>query len=249
MSAANEEDWIKISKASNGGCFPRIFDCFDEAALEMALGLRDEIEAAGKKVLLRAVTIGVKSDEKHTERLFALKYDSVTRIDYAAGDMYTPNLKAVLIADHIKKTGIPDYIFCGVQSGIGGSGMTGPMIAEYLGLPCVSNVSNVRSTSEAGLHVRISSDGGHASGRISGKAVLIVGNSVRGLLRIPTLKARRAVKDKHTDVIKASVSDRYAGVGPVSVLRPPARGICRYIEGDAKDKAKGVFDIIRDGGV
>lgn len=244
LSSVYEEDWEQISKAPADGCFARIFDCFDETALEMALTLRDEYDSAGDYVRLRAVTLSAASDDRLYERLFALGYDSVIRLDFDAEYLCAPNVKAAIIADHVKKTGIPDLIFCGIQSGIGGSRMTGPMIAERLGLPCIGDVSRVRRAPDNELFVEISGDGVCSTGRISGKAIVLAGNAQRGLLRTPTLKARLAVKGKRAEVVEASAPDVFASVYPDSVRRLPlSRGRCRFIEGDMAAKAETVLKI------
>jgi len=275
LSSAHEEDWERIRVAPVDGLFPRVFDCFDEAALEVARGLRDEFAAAGEPVQLRAVTLSTVNDDRLSEKLFALGYDSVTRLEFDVGYLSMPNAKAVILADYIRKAGIPDFTFCGIQSGICGSRLTGPMIAELLRLPCISDVSGVWRSPDDGLHVQMICDGVRSTGRIFGKAMLLVGNSERGLLRIPTLKARLAVKGSRAEVVDAGIMNydamihvsgkagheeaaqekplmtagiiNYTECVPSSTRRRQSRGKCRYIEGDVKTKSGRILDIIKGG--
>ena len=250
LSAATEADWDQISKAPAEGCFPRVFDCFDEAALEMALTLRDEYIAAGEDVNLRAVTLSTNDDDRLIEKLFALGFYSITRVDFETGYLTTPNVKSVVLAeyisDHIAEP--PDLILCGIQSGLGGSRMTGPMIAERLGLPCVGNVSCVRRAPGSKLLVETSGEGVRSSGVVSGRVVLLIGNPERGLLRIPTLKARQAVRGKRAEVIK-SANRQVRGVSaiPETVRRQHTQEHCRFIEGDISAKAETVMRIWKGG--
>ena len=270
LSTAYENDWTHIAASPASGAFARVFDCFDEAALEMALTLRDEIAAAGEEAELCALTLAATGDDRASVKLFALGFERLVRIDMDTGYLCTPEVKAAAIARSIESIGVPDILFFGIRSGIGGSGMTGPMIAERLGLPCVSNVCDVGRGANGKLRVAILEGGKRTIGEIPVGAALLVGNSDRGLLRIPTLKAMRGAKGKNAEVVAPHGDDIPPGVAfsddiaplvtlgnnaaplvtlgnnPVDVTRPPAACMCRDIEGDIEEKARTVAEILRN---
>jgi len=247
MSRACEEDWTELAMAHPGAAFPRIFDSFDEVALEMALRFRDECLKSGENARLHALTVSDIADDRLYEKLFALGYASVVRLDCNTGSLCTPNVKAALIASRIRETELPDVIFCGEMGGIGGSRMTGPMLAEQLGLPCINNVSDVGylrgmpdiRTTCAGTCSRLS---------ISGKAVLLAGNSEHGLLRVPTIKARLAARGMKAVVIAVSPVWSLAEIRPVTLFRQQAGQNCRFIEGTAAEQAEAIANIFKGGG-
>jgi hypothetical protein len=123
--------------------------------------------------------------------------------------------------------------------------MTGPMIAEHLGLPCINNVVSAQFM-PGGLYVKTSADGICMAGEVTGKAMLLAGNSEHGLLRIPTLSAIRSVKGKQAELIQVS-APAYSGAVPVSITRPAARCQCRFLDGDATAQASAVLDIFIGG--
>jgi electron transfer flavoprotein beta subunit len=113
----------------------------DAAALEMAYKLKKE---NGNEGFISAITMGPKPAEdvlKHAahqgaDRLILLS-DSV----YAGSDTYAT---ARIISKAILETGGFDLVLCGRKSIDGETGQVGPQLSVQLGVPCLTNVMDVK---------------------------------------------------------------------------------------------------------
>ena len=242
---ALEEEWSdEPSVCVNGDHLRRIYDYFDESALETALKLKYALIAMGSAVRLSGLTIDsdLKS-EKLCERLFAVGYDKITRI--VCDDLlFAPHAKAKLLEKYIKSIPLPDVILLGMQSSIGGSGQTGPVLAEYLRLPCMTHVSKILPFLDKSLSVTCAADQETVNANIKGSAVLVIGNAAGSYMRVPTLKALMAVKGKQVETLTYSKVASY-DVLPSKIYRKAPKPVCGFIEGSIEQKAQSLFAIIK----
>lgn len=240
-SMALSENWSVDPAVCLGGSLKRIFDYYDEAALEMGLRLKERMEKADKKTLLRAITVTPFSgDARMYERLFALGYEQVMRIECEAEMLFSPIAKANLIAGYLKQTKIPDYVLCGAQSSLGGSRQTGPALAEFLGLTCVSNVREIE-ISDTGLKAIMSYDNTIAKSVLPEKCVILIGNSDSCYMRVPTLKAKLAVRGKAAEVISMDAAEAVKEARPFAVNRPESKHLCTFIDGTTREQAEEIL--------
>lgn len=244
ISLAGEENWSTNPEICLEGALGRVFDQYDESALEMALRVRDSL---ADSCTLRALTLeAADTDKRLYERLFALGYDSVERLAPIrdGGLDISPLQKAALLAGHISRGSPPDLILCGIQGGLGGSRITGLAISRFLGLPCLSNVSAIEAGT--GLSVSCCDAGTTTSGLLRIPAVLLIGNTENSLLRVPTLKSRLAAGKREAQVWDCppqTVEQDFK----ISLSRPVARGQCKFLNPDSA--AAAVMEIFAgDGG-
>jgi electron transfer flavoprotein beta subunit len=111
---------------------------YDEAALEMALGIKDK----DKTVEVFILALGPLFAEKELRRCIALGADAVYRID--TEDEYDSWAKSILLAQGIRELNA-DMILCGKESVDKQNGQVGAFIAHQLDLPFVSNVVHVET--------------------------------------------------------------------------------------------------------
>jgi electron transfer flavoprotein beta subunit len=165
----------------------RVLNCFDESALELALRLSDTLaQRGGGSARLAALSIGGREVDPHLSTLLALGYERAARLDVESDLDFAPAVVASLIARYVARREPCDLLLLGCRSGPGDGGTVPFRVAEALGWPCVSQVTEVEPLT-----------GG-------GPAVLAVGNAVVSRLRVPTLRDRLARRDAPVAIVAAA---------------------------------------------
>ncbi|MBN1906774.1 MAG: hypothetical protein JW927_16950 [Deltaproteobacteria bacterium] len=111
---------------------------YDEAALELALGIKEK----DKTVEVFILSLGPLIAEKELRRCIAIGADAVYRID--TEDEHDSWSKSVILAQGIRELKA-DLILCGKESVDKQNGQVGAFIAHHLGLPFVSDVVHVET--------------------------------------------------------------------------------------------------------
>jgi electron transfer flavoprotein beta subunit len=111
---------------------------YDEAALDIALGLKEKDESTEVMIL----TLGPVIAEKELRRCIALGADAVYRID--SEEEYDSWSKAQLLAQAIRGLKA-DLILCGKESVDKQNGQVGAFIAHHLKLPFISDVIHLET--------------------------------------------------------------------------------------------------------
>lgn len=183
---------------------PRILDCFDESALEMALRMRDAAAGDGVPVDLSAVAVGGKEVEPHLRTLQALGYERATRVHTYADLDFSPTVTASIIARRVEKADNTDLLMLGCRSGPDDGGTMPFLVAEELGWPCVTQVTEVTVLNDDRVRVAHMVDDGLLRMTVKLPCVLGVGNAVVARLRVPTLTDRLARREAHLEHVQAS---------------------------------------------
>jgi len=207
----------------------RVLNCFDESALELALRLSDTLATRGQTVDLGALSIGGREVEPYLTTLVALGYERATRVapeadaagagpadanadanaDAAptvadAGFELAPAAVAAIVAAHVRRTDHSDLLLLGCRSGPGDGGTVPFRVAEALGWPCLTQVTEIEPSGEGRLRVAAMVDDGLLRATLRLPCVLAVGNAVVSHLRVPTLRDRLARREKPIDVLEAT---------------------------------------------
>ena len=178
----------------------RVFNVFDEAALELALRLQDPRDEAGLQTSLAAFSVAGREADPFLQTLQALGFDGA-RVDPGAGLDFAPRVTAAVIAAYLRRIGPPDLLLLGSRCGPGESGTVPFLVADELGLQCLTEVTEVQAASRGRLRVTFAVGGGLARATIAPPCVLAVGNAVVSMLRVPTLRDRLASRDRPLDVL------------------------------------------------
>lgn len=218
----------------------RTLGCYDEAALEAALRLRDSAEKQGVAVRLTAVTVSAVNDDYFYRWIFAAGADRVCAIPMEGGGVFAPGAVSSAIAFALAGEDF-DAVFCGIRSADGGSGLTPYLLSKKLELPCLSNVTDVSAGAD-GLLVKRQRAGGMLTTLVTSPAVLAVGNSEHPYLRLPTVKKRLAAAERTVERLPLPSSN----VPEMAELRRilPRQGdrSCVFIDGgDCEEKAAGLL--------
>lgn len=213
----------------------KMIDTHDEASLEMALRLRDAAAKEGNEISLTALTVG-DCESRFAKGLFALGYETIVNIPCHEDLTFRPERVAAAICNYVTAGAEIDVLLTGQQSSIGGNAATACLIAERLGIPCISNVidmeyrgGTIRSTAQI--------DSGFRSAVVSVPAVYSVGNAVHPYLRIATLQKMLASAGRVVTRVAAGDCSPRMGEARLRRLRTTkSERKCQFITGETVEE-------------
>lgn len=238
LSMLSASDW----QAAERGDIPYDFarwqlSGFDQSAAEMALSLTD--------VSLTLLTVGREQITPVLKTLLALDFQRAVRIDAAAEDLrFHPNAIAALIAGFHHQDKNASVIILGPQSSEGQNRQTGPLLAEMLGWPCITQICDIGRAEDPTL-LRVVRKTPEAVQTLTVRlpVVLVAGQAAQGrLLRIPTLKQKLAVARKPLDVLRAGSLAQLQPAPAVTLTLWETRRAGVFIEGGSPaEKARTLY--------
>lgn len=174
-----------------------ILNAYDASAVEAALVLKEEHGIDEVEVVL----IGPDKAKETIRKALAMGADKGTHIITEDENSYDSFAYAQLLAAYFKDNEY-DYIFCGKQSQDTDSGLTGSMLAEFLGLPYSTNAVGLEMT-DGTLTVKRQGDSGQEMIEVPSPGLVTCSNDMNDP-RIPSLKGIMQSKRKPVDTISAS---------------------------------------------
>lgn len=227
----------------------KIYNSFDEAALEMALRISEIAKEQGQDAEVTALTISSENIDSLLRNLYAVKMHRVVKIECDCDVRFNAWGIAQIIVSYVREAGMYDVILMGCQAAVGNNGQTALLTAEMLGYPCITQVMD---SVPVGEHLRVVSqiDQGIRRQTIKPPAVLAVGNAVHPYLRIPTLKEKMgALKSEISYLSLPSLKlspdqiERYNDKFLISLYRESQGRQCEYVEGASpEEKAQVLYD-------
>jgi electron transfer flavoprotein beta subunit len=164
----------------------------DEYAVEQALQVKEKRE--GEEVEVTALTIGPEQAADAVRKALQMGADKGVHVldDAIAGsDAIATSL---VLAEALKKIGVPDLVVCGMASTDGGMSVVPAMLAERLGLPQVTLASLVETQ---GDQIRVKRDGDTATEVIGATMPVVLSvTDQTGEARYPSFKGIMAAKKK-----------------------------------------------------
>ena len=231
---------FKIDAANNKAEMrgvPPVIDPYGEIAVEAALKIK---EAKGGKVTV--LSLGVNLLREVVKKTLAMGADELILLEdeaYAGGDSYAT---ANSLAMAIKKKGDYTLILCGREASDTNAGQTGAVIAEILGLPCVTLARKIE-VSENMLKVERVNSVGYDVVEVPLPAVVTVSNEI-GQPRYPTIKGIMAAKKiepviwKPADIGVESQKTGAAGRRTLvhKLFQPVHEGKCEIAPGETPEE-------------
>lgn len=214
-------------KEAERGSANLVTNIFCENALETALQLGGTITA---------LTYGPESAEDTLRKALAMKANAAAHV---VGDGGHPLHVAQVLAAAIRKLGPFDLVITGRESGDWGAGQTGALIAEELGLPCVSFADTI----ESGLRIRRQTESGWEIVEAQPPLVVTITNAEHNVPRIPKV---RDVMMAHRQPITRFTAEEL-GVAPsdyyeiVELAIPQKETRCEFV--DVDEFAKRISEI------
>jgi len=204
-----------------------VINPWDELSLTCALELKDDPANGIKSVTVAHV--GTVSSEPTIRKALAIGADDAIRINAESSDAY---FVAAQLAEAIRKEQF-DVILCGIESSDFNNSAVGGMISEFLNIPSVSAVSEIKI--EKGILVITREiDGGK---EIITAPVPLVAIVQKGIAREPRIAAMRGIMLARTKQIKILEPIDVEPLTQITVLEKPVpRSACKFI--DAEDPSK-----------
>ncbi len=221
---------------------------YDLYAIEEALTLTERFGGSvqaitmgppqAKAVVVEAISMGVESGTVLSDRKFA------------GADVLAT---AYTLSQGIKKVGEFDIIICGKQTTDGDTAQVGAEVAEYLGLPNVSNVLSVEEADEREITLKASLDNKTVSLKVQLPCVISVDSDINSP-RLPSYRVKQSVTD---DMIKfLSFNDfidqnenNYGLKGSATQVErifPPEKNTDKQtFSGTPKEKSQQLFELIK----
>lgn len=222
---------------------------FDSLAVEEALRIKEQVGS----VLVTVITLGGQKAIEALRTGLAMGADQAVVLDdpaFAGGDEYAT---ATALAAAIKGMQV-DLILCGKEAFDDSSGIVGPLVAEFLGIPHVTSVVKVDITPEKGSAViEREIEGGKEVIKVSLPVLL---SAQKGLneARVPpvmgVMKAMRA-EIKKLDVAAIGLSPTAVGRSGskeeiLRYHRHAQRSAVTMIQGEVADMVRQVITRLKD---
>ncbi len=213
-----------------------VTNAWDENAVETSVQLK---ENSGAETTL--VSVGGGDNTDVIRRCYAMGIDNGIHIEDPALEKADSAVYAKVL-QKVYETGDYDLIITGKQAQDTDSGQTGITLAEYLGLPCVSNVVAIEVVDEQHIKVSRAGDSGTEIVEVALPAVITVDVSINEP-RLPAMRGVMMAKKKKINVMDLATLglsvDEISSAGPksevVEFMASQARQGGRKFEGEAAE--------------
>jgi electron transfer flavoprotein beta subunit len=214
-----------------------VMNAWDENAVEASVQLKEKNNA-------ETTLVSIGSGEDNTaiiRKAFAMGIDTGIQIDDASLTKADSFAYANVLKKVYEKGGY-DLVITGKQAQDTDNGQTGIILAESIGLPCVSNVVAIEVVDAQHIKVSRLGDGGTEILELALPAVVTVSDSINEP-RLPAMRGIMMAKKKKIDVMDLAAlgtSKDEVGCGTpksevVEFIAPEARKGGQKFEGDAAE--------------
>lgn len=236
------QDWLNLgTKAPDVSYVRRILGCFDEAALENTLYLRDLWQAQGEEVQLTALTLNPGYSDHIVKNLPALHFNRVVCLSCERDLRFLPEHTAELLAQFIRQDGPYDLVITGRQAPPANSGLVPFYLAEALRLHCLDNLRSAKPDRQ-GVTVLQETDAGVVERSARLPLLLSFGNAERSYLRIPTLRDKMATRSYQPEHVVLSCTSS-ASMVLLDLHRDTSERKCVFVTGETvEEKARAFYD-------
>lgn len=227
---------------------PPVINGYDEQALEAALRLKQKL---GQLEII-ALSLGARFNADVMKRSLAVGADQLILVQDPSFDTWDAPYIAAALAAAVRKIGAVDLVLCGRQASDWDNALVPVILAEALGMPCLTLA---RAVTVAGRRVeieRVLSDGSQIMW--SELPAVVTVTSELGALRMPTARARLAT---------ARIHPKQLTLADLGVVAPPAPRVeildlalpvvgrkCRFIEAiDGAAAGRRLAEVLLEDGV
>jgi len=222
---------------------------YDLYGIEMALSLAERFGGSvesltmgppqAKDVILETVCMGASRGTVLTDRKFA------------GADVLAT---AYTISQGIRKCGAFDLIVCGKQTTDGDTAQVGAEVAEYLGIPNISNVLSVEDIKDGRLYLTASLDNIIMTLTVPMPCLISVDGDIN-TPRLPSYKIRKTLTEDSVRFLTfADFGDQdpnhYGLSGSATQVErifPPEKQAQKHtLDGDAETQSQALYELLRD---
>ncbi|MEW5909238.1 MAG: electron transfer flavoprotein subunit beta/FixA family protein [Thermodesulfobacteriota bacterium] len=226
---------------------PDVISPYDENALEAAIRIKEE--TGGKIIVL---SMGKKVSDTVLRKTIAAGADSLILLEDPAFEKLESRSAAYVLSSAVKKIGGYDLILTGRQAGDWDSGQVGLILAEILGIPCISLARSIK-ISGSRVMVEKSIPTGAELVESELPALVTVSNEVGELRYVARTKILGLLK-RPVPIPKWGMKDLIPGSGILNKLHlvelmppPDMKRNCVFVEGTSiQEKADRLAAIIKE---
>jgi electron transfer flavoprotein beta subunit len=200
-----------------------VINPWDELSLTRALELKDDASSGIKSVTV--IHVGPATAEPTIRKALAIGADDAIRVNSVPSDAW---FVAEQIAEVVKKEHF-DVIMCGIESSDYNGSVVGGMISEFLGIPSVSAVSDMKFGNEKPLMIR-EIDGGKEVVTVPVPFVAIVQKGIAKEPRIAAMRGIMMARSKPVKVVEPTTLDSLTQISEFE--KPKPRTACKFIDAD-----------------
>jgi len=217
----------------------------DKNALEEALKLKDE---QGAEVV--AVTMGPERADDALREALAMGADNAFLLTDAAFEKADIPVATTVLGKAIQKIGDYDLILTGCRAADTGAGQLGPRLAEYLGLPQITEVHQVLVVGDGRVRARRSWNQGYAEVEASLPALLTIALDANQPRYPPGARIMNAYREWEVTVWGASdLGIEAAELQPLTeekrISFPPERELGVKITGAPEEAARELVQYLK----
>ena len=228
---------------------PSKINPYDLYGIEMALSLAERFGGT-----VESLTMGppqAKAVIQETVCMGAQKGTVLTDRKFAGADVLAT---AYTLSQGIRKCGAFDLIICGKQTTDGDTAQVGAEVAEYLGIPNVSNVVSVEDLRDGTLYLTANLDDQILRLRVPLPCLISVDGDIN-TPRLPSYKIRKTLTEDSVSFLTFGDfddqdADHYGLTGSATQVErifPPEKVSQKQtIEGDADTQAQALYDLLLD---
>lgn len=227
------------ARRAEQGAASLVTNIFCENALETALQLRERTGDA----TIAALCYGPATAEESLRKAMAMKADSAALVLDDENPSPDPLATARALAAAIRRLGPFDLVMVGREAGDWGAGQTGGLLAEELGLPCVSFVDRIEPAG-AGLRLRRQTESGWEVIEARTPVVVTITNDEQNVPRIPKVRDvmasyRQPITTWTLGDLGVEAANTYSEVVALTVPEKETR--CDFVGGDTLDERVSAF--------
>jgi electron transfer flavoprotein beta subunit len=222
-----------------------VINAWDENAVEASVQLK---ENNGAQTTL--VSIGSGDNTDMIRKCFAMGIDNGIHIDDPSLEKADSSVMAKVL-QKVYEQGEYDLVITGKQAQDTDNGQTGIMLAEFLEIPCVSNVIAIEVLDDKNIKVSRLGDAGTEILELTLPALVTVSDSINEP-RLPAMRGIMMAKKKKIQVMDlGALGTSYEEVGGNSLksevaefMKSETRKAGQKFEGDAAEITARVVDLL-----
>jgi len=200
-----------------------VINPWDELSLTRALELKDDPASGVNSVTVAHV--GPASSEPTIRKALAIGADDAIRVNAESSDAW---FVAAQIAEVVKNEQF-DIIMCGIESSDYNGSVVGGMISEFLEIPSVSAVSDIKIESGQPILTR-EIDGGKETVTVQTPFLAIVQKGITKEPRIAAMRGIMMARSKSIKLVEPSAVEPLTEI--MTFEKPLPRAACKFLDAD-----------------
>lgn len=240
-----------VTKTITREGIPAVINPVDRNALEQGLRMRERY--AGK---VAVVTMGPPQARRALEEALAMGADEAFLLCDTAFAEADTLATAYSLACSIRDMGNFDLVLCGNETADSGTAQVGPQLAEFLGIPCVSNVKEITFEGEMCLVVKQALEGGYMTVKARLPALITVTKEINRPRLVTAFgimeAAEKGISERCCTDVEVDPSCIGRAGSPTEVLEAielPRRRKGEIMTGPPEEAVRKAVDKIRELGV